>query len=89
MLQCLVGPQDLSYALLQSLTPVCAESGQIPICATNVHVALLTNWLPSICYCRQIGSIAWTGSFAGGLTCNHLITRELHSQPEKEELKTL
>ncbi len=72
-----------------SHSPLSAESGHIPICATNVHVALLINWLPSICFCRQIGSIVWTGSFAGGLTCNHLITWELHSQLAKEELKTL
>ncbi len=35
----------------------------IPICATNVHVALLTNRFPSICFWRQIGSIAWTSPY--------------------------
>ncbi len=40
--------------------------------AGNVLFALLTDWLPSICSCRQISNIAWTGSFAKGLAYHHL-----------------
>lgn len=62
---------DLSCTLLQSLTLACRVWADPHMCH-NVLFALLTNWLPSICSCRQISNIAWTGSFPKGLAYNHL-----------------
>ncbi len=77
----LVHKTQMAHCFSQS--SLSAESGEIPVCVTDVPVSLLPNQLLCSCLSRQIGSIACTKSFARDPTGNHLTPWKLPSQPAK------